>query len=442
MGSAEKIPHNRQLALGSVFFVANALIWYFLAFDILQATVSKITTNFLLVLLIWSVHFGTIAISLLVGAVLISKVGRKQMFMLWTLLGVISPFALLALNFARVPITFLIAILFAVSLGLGITNCMQYFTQTTNTGSRGRYSGLIMLISGLGIFSLGLLVQGIELTILLLVAWRLIALFAVLIVKPFEHHEEKIANISYRSILGQRTFILYLIPWLMFSLVTYLSTPIQISIIGQQTVNNLTVIENGVIGLSAVGAGFLMDRVGRKQAAIAGFVLLGISFAFLGLDPTAMISWYLYTVFSGVTWGILLVLFVVCIWGELNQNATSDKYYAIGVLPFVISEFLSLILANYISVGSPYALFSFIAFFLFLAVVPLLYASETLPEKIMKDRELKGYIEKALEQVQKEADKNQKKGSAKTEKKNKKRKEEPEEFPGYEDARKLAEKYY
>ena len=63
-----------------------------------------------------------------------------------------------------------------------------------------------------------------------------------------------------------------------------------------------------------------------------------------------MISWYLYTVFDGVTWGILLVLFVVCIWGEFNPNASSDKYYAIGVLPYFISEFLSLIFSNYISV--------------------------------------------------------------------------------------------
>jgi len=32
---------------------------------------------------------------------------------------------------------------------------------------------------------------------------------------------------------------------------------------------------------------------------------------------------------------------------------------------------------------------------LFLAVLPLVYAPETLPEKQMKDRELKNYIDKA-----------------------------------------------
>ena len=52
-----------------------------------------------------------------------------------------------------------------------------------------------------------------------------------------------------------------------------------------------------------------------------------------------------------------------------------------------------------------YTVFSFAAFFLFLAVLPLVYAPETLPEKTMKARELKNYIEKA----QKEAEKAQRK---------------------------------
>jgi hypothetical protein len=40
-------------------------------------------------------------------------------------------------------------------------------------------------------------------------------------------------------------------------------------------------------------------------------------------------------------------------------------------------------------------IFSFASVFLFLAVLPLIYAPETLPEKTMKDRDLKSYIEKA-----------------------------------------------
>ena len=77
-------------------------------------------------------------------------------------------------------------------------------------------------------------------------------------------------------------------------------------------------------------------------------------------------------------------------------------------MPFFISKYLQLILGNYVTSGIlPEALFSFIAFFLFLAVLPLVYAPETLPAKTMKDRELKNYIEKAKKIAQKEEEKEQ-----------------------------------
>lgn len=87
--------------------------------------------------------------------------------------------------------------------------------------------------------------------------------------------------------------------------------------------------------------------------------------------------------------------------------------------------------------------FSLASFFLFLAIVPLLYATETLPEKAMKDRDLKSYLDKAQKIVQKKEDKSHKK--------NKKEKKQVYEAPKaeseenaeeYDEARKLAEKYY
>jgi hypothetical protein len=40
-----------------------------------------------------------------------------------------------------------------------------------------------------------------------------------------------------------------------------------------------------------------------------------------------------------------------------------------------------------------------------MAVLPLFMAPETLPEKVMKDRDLKSYIEKAKKKVQRESEK-------------------------------------
>ena len=71
---------------------------------------------------------------------------------------------------------------------------------------------------------------------------------------------------------------------------------------------------------------------------------------------------------------------------------------------------------------------------LFLAVLPLVYAPETLPEKTMKDRELKKYLEKAQKIVEKE--------EAKIQKLNSKDQKSAESISEYEKAKKLAEQYY
>jgi MFS family permease len=319
---------------------------------------------------------------------------------------------------------------------------MENFTRLTNTENRGRYSGLIMFLSGLGIVTITLIDTGsIEFSALILIAWRLLGLIFLIFQKV---PKEKVRNkdVSFAFVLHQRSFILYLIPWLMFSLVNYLSIPVQYNVLGESTVNLLMVVESAIIGIFAIISGFLLDNFGRKRTAIAGFVLIGIGYSILGLYPYEMASWFFYTAVDGLAWGIFYVLFMFLIWGDLSNDAKSDKYYAIGILPFFISKYLQLILGNYVAASiSSYALFSFIAFFLFIAVLPLVYAPETLPEKTMKDRELKGYVEKALKQAQKEAGKSQKKDSAKAEKENDMGKE-AEETHKYEEARKLAEKYY
>jgi hypothetical protein len=72
-----------------------------------------------------------------------------------------------------------------------------------------------------------------------------------------------------------------------------------------------------------------------------------------------------------------------------------------------------------------------------------MYAPETLPEKVMKERDLKSYVEKAMKKVQTEkvkADQQEPEPSKETGEDSdaKPQKDEGE----YEEAQKLAEKYY
>ena len=83
------------------------------------------------------------------------------------------------------------------------------------------------------------------------------------------------------------------------------------------------------------------------------------------------------------------------IWGELAGNRVKEKYYFIGVLAFPLSSYVEVVVTPYIGLIPASASFSLASFFLFLAVLPLMYAPETLPEKKIQIRRLKGYIEQA-----------------------------------------------
>jgi MFS family permease len=332
---------------------------------------------------------------------------------------------------------------------------MGYFSETVRIEKRGRTAGITFLLSGIIMVLLGMVSDGnIGLQTIILSGWRLFGLVAFLVflatgnvpVKEQLAKDTLTKPSHYKSLLTQKSFLLYFIPWALFSLITYLSVPLQTTILANSPnmlkEEYLRGIENILIAVSAVGCGFLSDFVGRKRVSILGFALLGIGYSFVGIQPNNPLSWYFYTVFDGVALGILYVIFVVTIWSDLSNGSRSEKYYAVGVLPFFISYLLSLTAGTEISTAiQADSIFSFIAVFLFIAVLPLVYAPETLPDKVMKDRDLKSYVENAQKKAKKE--------TRKVNKKEKPQNIQPEEktettenSTEYEDAVKLAEKYY
>jgi hypothetical protein len=77
----------------------------------------------------------------------------------------------------------------------------------------------------------------------------------------------------------------------------------------------------------------------------------------------------------------------------LSQSGSREKYYALGSVPF----FLSYIIPYFVDLPSNDlgAAFSVAAFFLFVAILPLISAPETLPEKKMELRRLRNFAEEA-----------------------------------------------
>jgi MFS family permease len=273
---------------------------------------------------------------------------------------------------------------------------MEYFEEATTIENRGRFGGILSFIITLGVFVLSILSLGnFFAEILISALWRGSGLLALFFIKPLEKTKRQNAP-SYISILKDRNFLLYIIPWWMFCLVNYTTIPIINKFFGESFVRFSSVVESIVISAFAIVAGYFVDAFGRKRVTIVGFAMLGLGYAILGIYPSHIFSWYLYIVIDGIAWGTFFVVFLIVLWGDFAKDAPSSKYYAIGGLPFLLSNFIRIIISPYISeIISVYTIFSLASFFLFLAVVPLMFALETLPERKIRERELKSYIKKA-----------------------------------------------
>jgi MFS family permease len=437
--------------------VTNAFVWYAFVIELLTAIVQTAHINQSTVLLIWALHFGGIAVSALVGAFLAKRIKDRSRFILyWMFLGVILSAISIVINLTLIPNILALSLLFGVSLGFGMPSCMGYFADSIAVEKRGRVGGIIFLLTGLTIVTLEIVAgAGIGYKVVILAGWRLFGLLMFLLFLKYWPMNEVLSKnkpVPYKPLLNYKPFLLYLVPWLMFSLLTNLTTPMltnmtqsmQNSGVNIPSIEYLRSIENLLGAVFGVIGGFLIDFVGRKRMSIIGFAMLGLGYSFLGILSENPLTWYFYTFVDGAAWGIFFVIFVITIWADLSNGSSSEKYYAVGVLPFFFSYFLRFTVGFDLSVAIPKeAIFSFVAFFLFLAVLPLVYAPETLPEKVMKDRDLKSYAEKALQKAQKKEKKDHKKEDNKAKEDAGGNEGEAEEKgEEYEEARKLAEKYY
>jgi MFS family permease len=186
-----------------------------------------------------------------------------------------------------------------------------------------------------------------------------------------------------------------LFPWVMISFINFAEAPLLERVFGAEFFVFAQFVEFAIQGIFAIVGGIVADVAGRKRVVIAGFIMLGIEYAALSAFSSSPVALYLFLALDGVTWGLLFSVFFMAIWGDLGENYEKEKYYTLGGLPFVLAAFLSVLIKPFASDIPPGTAFSFASFFLFLAVIPLMYAPETLPEKSIKDRELQCYIEKA-----------------------------------------------
>jgi len=400
LGSLVDFGVTRARFVTILLIILNAFTWYLVAFEVLAYLIntSSMTTHEITV--IWAIHFGGLTCAALVGATLSNRlVSRNNLLALWMSLGLVSSLVPMIIGTTCTISIVAFSLLLGVAFGLGMPSCMGYYADFTRIEKRGRFGGVIYFAIGIGTSLLWTtLIPFVYLAeqLLILTIWRGFGLAIFLVLRPKDRYAQVRAcatkNPSYIAILRRKPLLLYFIPWIMFCLISSLTRPILLP----DVVHMSMVIGSITTGLAALLGGLFSDLVGRKRVVIAGFAMLGIGYAILGIFPDHPISYYLFTLVGSIAWGMFGAVFLMALWGDLAEDMAPEKFYAIGGLPYLLTGFLDILIAPYISELIPLsATFSLASFFLFLAVFPLLFAPETLPEKKIKERELKKYIEKA-----------------------------------------------
>lgn len=376
----------------------NTFSWYYLG----QLMVPKMGYAFaegsFESLVLGLIYPTSIILSGVLGAVFLAKTRKLRFFYAWLGLGVlaslVSAFPLGSSFAAAAAVTCLLG----VSLGVGVPLCLGYFTKSVSIENRGKVGGLVLFGTFFSVPFAYMVLSALDLSVsaVMLALWRVWCLPLLPLVSRSEgsHVEVDVQKVpSLSSVAHNRTFLLYFAAWLMFALVNGLEGGVVNLAIGEFRFF-IRIVEPAIAGFSTLVAGVLSDWVGRKRVLIVGFVSLGMAYATVGLFPQTQALWIFYFIVDGVAIGSLWVLFTIVLWGDLSGNG-SERFYAVGETPFFLTEIFALVLAPYLTLIPSVSAFSLAAFFLFLAVVPLLAAPETLPEKKLRERELKIYIKEA-----------------------------------------------
>jgi MFS family permease len=377
----------------SILIVINSFVWYIFTYAVFSTIVNGLENEKLILV---TTYYVSVAVTAIVGSKLFPRARTKSLY-LWPFIGAIATFLLTTVSSNGILTNVLFAFFLGASIGIGLPSCLSHFADSTSVENRGFVGGIIWSTMGFTVLILAFLANmlGQWEIIVALTIWRLFGGIGFMALNRKHAKPAAQKPPSYLKLIRKRQILLYLFPWIMFSIINFAEVPILERVFGSELFAFGQLVEWAFIGVFAIVGGVIADIAGRKRVVIAGFVMLGIEYAAMSTLSNSPEALYVFLTLDGITWGLLFSVFFMALWGDLGESHEKEKYYALGGLPYLLSNFLYILIKPYASDIPAVTAFSFASFFLFLAVIPLMYAPETLPEKAIKDRELKNYLEKA-----------------------------------------------
>lgn len=345
--------------------------------------------------------------SAIIGSMISERLNRRRFLGFWILFGVLTTTSFAV--FEDPTIFIILSILAGASFGIGFPSCLAFITDSTVVEERARVSGAAMLITFIiipiisGILSPFGLIEALILTAI----FRAISFFALLI-DPCEKASDK--KKTWKAVFTTHGFGFYFISWLMFWGAGGLTAFVEAWLPGSPewaAIEGLGLALNWIVGVAIIGflSGFASDFFGRRKIIMFGLISLGISYAVFGVTLLD-ITYYLTQIFFGASWGIMFSNFFMTVLGDLASKGSKERFFAAGSIFLILPSSIQLLAKiSGISVES-YVISSMLSFILFVAVIPLLYAPETMPREKIRARRFKKYLRKVKKLVEEEETRN------------------------------------
>lgn len=306
----------------------------------------------------------TASISILMGA-LFQSINRRILDFL-TILFIIAAF--FSFHFALLMIS--------AFIGLNTSRSLAEIINRTRFDNRGFNSAIVVFIIYLIIIISFIFIRNFYDVLLLLFVLKLLSF--IIDTKNNEVYEDYV-----RSRLLVK--ISFLVIWFVFIFIDTFSTHILLTLGGATSIiHNISILISLIF---MIIGGYYIDRFGRKTLLLFSYVYLGVIYAFVSITEFIEI-----VVLEGLVWGILTLLFLMVIWGDLCSSKERPIFIALSLAIVLIDRMIMVVIPPIITIQQ---LFSFISLFLFLSAFIILILPETLPESLKKRRELCSYIKKA-----------------------------------------------
>lgn len=334
-----------------------------------------------------------IVFALLFGLFIIRKINKIYAIYTWSAFSLIGTILIFFASNGTLKLTmyYLLGGLFGISQLAFFT----LFWDLTVLEERGRMSGLMGFIS-LSIFVFSTAIAGSLdfLGLLMLVVFLNLVIFSIKILNP-----KKILILTAKKTQkvydpDKRMIILYLVPWIVFSLINA-TLAVNISFGVSQLVSPdifilFSFLQGVGAGFGALIGGIIADFFGRRVSLAFGLTLYGFSSALVGLGKYEM--FYLVYVANGLNWGILSSLYLLTIWGDLSTTESCANRYSLGLIIFYLSAGIGRILVPQIYQIPMTTASILVCSFIFLSNIPLILAPELLPTDFREKIRLKSYI--------------------------------------------------